>query len=116
MNWKNICPGSNLTPLFPPLLSKLKIPSFDWLRMVSEVEPPEAGERGTKGERSFRVRRVPRPDGLKPIRLRNLAGTEIGNCSGLIYQTAFKNDNKAFVGEVMKRTQGKLTPNWLMKF
>jgi Asp-tRNA(Asn)/Glu-tRNA(Gln) amidotransferase B subunit len=37
----------------------------------------------------------------------SLAGTEIGNCSGLIYQTAVKNDNKAFVGEVMKKTQGK---------
>jgi len=29
----------------------LKIPSFDKLRMVSEVEPPKAGERGKKGER-----------------------------------------------------------------
>jgi aspartyl-tRNA(Asn)/glutamyl-tRNA(Gln) amidotransferase subunit B len=28
----------------------------------------------------------------------------------LIYQTAFKNDNKAFVGEVMKKTQGKANP------
>jgi len=34
----------HLTP-YPPLLSKLKIPSFDKLRMVSEVEPPKAGER-----------------------------------------------------------------------
>jgi len=25
----------------------LKIPPFDWLRVVSEVEPPEAGERGS---------------------------------------------------------------------
>jgi len=40
----------------------------------------------------------------------NLAGAEIGNCSGLIYQTAFKNYNKAFVGEVMKKTQGKANP------
>jgi hypothetical protein len=24
----------------------LKIPPFDWLRVVSEVEPPEAGVRG----------------------------------------------------------------------
>jgi hypothetical protein len=28
--------------------ARLKIPSFDWLRMVSEVEPPEAGVRSTK--------------------------------------------------------------------
>jgi hypothetical protein len=27
----------------------LKIPPFDRLRVVSEVEPPEAGERGTEG-------------------------------------------------------------------
>jgi hypothetical protein len=31
----------------------LKIPPFDRLRVVSEVEPPEAGERGTKGGEVF---------------------------------------------------------------
>ncbi len=33
--------------MFPLLLGRvrLKIPPFDWLRVVSEVEPPEAGVR-----------------------------------------------------------------------
>jgi Asp-tRNA(Asn)/Glu-tRNA(Gln) amidotransferase B subunit len=39
----------------------------------------------------------------------------VGNCSGLIHQTAFKNDKKAFVGEVMKKTQGKANPNLIIE-
>jgi hypothetical protein len=30
---------------------RLKIPPFDWLRVVSEVEPPEAGVRGKQNVR-----------------------------------------------------------------
>jgi len=37
----------------------LKIPSFDKLRMVSEVEPPKAGERGIGREVKKDLRRKP---------------------------------------------------------